>query len=62
MEEILYLKFTQNPDLGDKLLATEGLIEEKNSWGDTFWGTCEGVGQNHLGRLLMKTREKLCLK
>jgi len=48
--------------LRDRLLAIEGLIEEKNSWGDTFWGTCEGVGQNHLGRLLMKTREKLCLK
>jgi len=62
MEEILYLKFTQNPDLRDKLLATEGLIEEKNSWGDTFWGTCEGVGQNHLGRLLMKTRDKICFK
>jgi len=62
MEEILYLKFTQNPDLGDRLLAIEGLIEEKNSWGDTFWGTCEGVGENHLGRLLMKTRDKICLK
>jgi len=59
MEEILYLKFTQNPDLRDKLLAIEGLIEEKNSWGDTFWGTCEGVGQNHLGILLMKTRDRL---
>jgi len=62
MEEILYLKFTQNPNLRDKLLAIEGLIEEKNSWGDTFWGICEGVGQNHLGRLLMKTRDKLCSK
>jgi len=62
MEEILHLKFTQNLDLKDKLLEIEGLIEEKNSWGDIFWGTSEGVGQNHLGRLLMKIRDILVEK
>ena len=59
MEEILYLKFTQNLDLQEKLLNIEGHIEEKNSWGDTFWGTSDGVGQNHLGRLLMEIRDRL---
>ncbi len=44
MEEILYLKFTQNLDLQEKLLQIEGNIEEKNSWGDRFWGTTDGVG------------------
>ena len=57
MEEVVHLKFSQNLDLKEKLLEIEGLIEEKNSWDDTFWGTCEGVGQNHLGKLLMKTRD-----
>ena len=59
MEEILYLKFTQNLDLQEKLLSIKGHIEEKNSWGDTFWGTSDGVGQNHLGRLLMKIRDRV---
>lgn len=34
------------------------LIEE-NDWGDTFWGTYHGCGQNHLGKLLMKIREEV---
>lgn len=58
MEEILYLKFTQNFDLKDKLLKIEGEIEEKNSWGDRFWGTTDSIGQNHLGRLLMQIRDE----
>lgn len=57
MEEILYLKFTQNLDLKNKLLQIEGKIEEKNSWGDMFWGTTDGKGENHLGRLLTEVRD-----
>jgi len=59
MEEILYLKFIQNSALKARLLEIKGLIEEKNSWGDTFWGICDSVGENHLGRLLMKIRDIL---
>jgi len=59
MHMALLLKFTQNKELAHKLLATKGHIEEQNSWGDTFWGTCEQVGANHLGRLLMEVREYL---
>lgn len=47
-------------DLRTKLLATypEKLIEG-NTWGDTFWGVCNGEGQNHLGKLLMKIRKEI---
>ena len=51
-------KFDQNPDLQEKLLATRGLyLEETNHWGDTYWGVCNGVGQNKLGHILMAYRE-----
>ena len=32
---------------------------EGNTWNDTYWGVCRGVGQNHLGKLEMKLRSKL---
>jgi predicted NAD-dependent protein-ADP-ribosyltransferase YbiA (DUF1768 family) len=32
---------------------------EGNWWGDTYWGVCNGVGENHLGKLLMKIRDYL---
>jgi N-glycosidase YbiA len=31
-------------------------LVEGNWWGDTFWGVCKGVGQNHLGFILMDIR------
>ena len=53
----LLLKFTQNPDLADKLIATANReLEEGNTWGDRYWGTVNGVGKNMLGKLLMKVR------
>lgn len=60
MEDIVRDKFTRNPDLRARLLATGevGLIEG-NWWGDTFWGECKGRGENHLGRILMKIRKEL---
>jgi hypothetical protein len=59
MTEIIRLKF-QNPGLKAKLLATgnQELIEG-NTWGDCYWGVCEGNGQNHLGKILMQVREEL---
>lgn len=59
MEEILRAKFTQNPDLLQKLLATgKALLVEGNNWRDTFWGfdVNLGYGANMLGQLLMKIR------
>jgi len=53
-------KFVQNPDLAAKLIATgdEELVEG-NTWGDTYWGVCRGVGQNKLGKILMQVRQEL---
>lgn len=57
MDQLLRQKFS-NPDLKVRLLrtGTHELVEE-NTWNDTFWGTCNGVGENKLGKLLMKIRE-----
>ena len=41
--------------LGDKHKA----YEETNHWNDTYWGVCNGVGQNMLGRMLMFIRDNL---
>lgn len=60
MELCLLLKFTQHEDLKQKLLSTgDTYIEERNCWGDTYWGTVDGVGANKLGLLLMKARNNL---
>ncbi len=59
MYDIVKAKFDQNPDLREMLLATEDAeIVEGNWWGDTFWGVCKGVGENHLGKILMRVREE----
>lgn len=59
MNTLCYLKFLQNPDLRQMLLATGNLpLIEGNDWGDTFWGVNKknGKGQNHLGHILMNVR------
>ena len=61
MERALRVKF-QDKELRKKLLATEdNVLEEGNTWGDTFWGVNSktGKGKNHLGKLLMKIRDDL---
>lgn len=58
MEYVLRCKFDQNPDLKEKLIAINGYIAETNYWKDTFWGVCNGIGENNLGKLLMKLREE----
>ena len=57
MELIVKAKFDQNPDLITKLVAVQGDIVEENTWNDTCWGVCNGVGENHLGKILMKLRD-----
>lgn len=34
-------------------------LEEGNYWGDRYWGTVDGVGENRLGELLMQVRQDL---
>lgn len=59
MELVTQLKY-ENPELRQKLLDTgdQELIEE-NSWGDVFWGVCNGKGANNLGKVLMRERARL---
>lgn len=38
-------------DTGDEELV------EGNTWHDTCWGVCNGVGQNNLGKILMSVRK-----
>ena len=57
MRDVVYSKFKQNPYLAKKLLDTKNeLLVEGNWWHDTFWGVCNGVGENYLGRILMEVR------
>ncbi len=63
MENIVRLKFEQHPDLAEKLLATGNAeLIEGNTWGDRFWGQVDGVGENHLGQVLMRIRNELTAK
>lgn len=68
MEGLVRIKFTENPGLKRMLLDTgDALLEEGGWWHDSFWGSgqcgkncsrCK-IGQNHLGKILMKVREEL---
>lgn len=58
MEAILRIKF-QDPKLRALLDATKGQeLIEGNTWGDVFWGVCNGKGKNHLGTILMNIRDE----
>ena len=60
MYEVCFAKFTQNPELGKKLVETgDATLVEGNDWGDKTWGMVKGVGQNKLGKILMKIREEI---
>jgi ribA/ribD-fused uncharacterized protein len=60
MYEIVTEKFRQNPALAKALLNTTGIrLVEDNTWNDKYWGKCNGVGENYLGRILMRVRREL---
>lgn len=59
MRKLLEKKFAIL-ELRQMLLATgTSTLEEGNYWGDTFWGICQGKGQNMLGKLLMEIRAEI---
>jgi ribA/ribD-fused uncharacterized protein len=63
MHDIVFSKFSQNPELRDKLISTgSAYLEETNSWNDKYWGVCGGIGQNKLGKTLMTVRNELAEK
>lgn len=60
MLHLVRLKFQQNPELAAMLKATgHAELVEENNWGDRYWGTCQRVGENHLGKILMQVRSEL---
>lgn len=62
MYEVVLAKFVQNPNLAERLIATgDAHLEEGNNWGDRIWGTVDGVGENHLGKILMRIRAELSM-
>ena len=56
MRDILEVKFSI-PDLRNKLIRVNDEIVEDNNWGDRYWGRCNGIGKNMLGKLLMEIRD-----
>lgn len=42
---------------GSLYMTTGCYLEETNHWNDTYWGVCDGVGQNKLGKMLMWLRD-----
>ncbi len=59
MEGLIRQKFEYS-DFRQKLIDTgdEDIIET-NTWNDTFWGVCNNVGENHLGKIIMRIRDEL---
>lgn len=62
MYQICKEKFMQNPDIKVKLIGTKDAeLVEGNDWNDTIWGVCNGVGENRLGKILMRIRDEIKL-
>lgn len=71
MKDLLTQKFTKNPELTEKIIATNPVyIKEGNKHHDNFFGVCvcgncpfekvrPGGPENNLGKLLMDVREYL---
>jgi hypothetical protein len=60
MYDLVKTKFTSNNYLKQKLIETENEeLIEGNYWNDFYWGICNGKGENHLGKILMKVRKEL---
>lgn len=61
MEAIVRAKFEQNPSMMERLVKTgNSLLLNGNSIQETFWGVdlYSWQGENHLGKILMKIRDK----
>lgn len=59
MTELCTQKFNQEP-FKSKLISTfPDTLVEGNTWGDTYWGVCKGIGENHLGKIIMLIRADL---
>jgi ribA/ribD-fused uncharacterized protein len=52
-------KFGTHTDPRELLLSTSHCYLVETNLGDLYWGVSAGVGENHLGRILMRVREML---
>lgn len=60
MRMLVRKKFFTHDDLAFQLMQThDAQLIEGNTWGDTYWGVCKGVGENNLGKILMAIRDEL---
>ena len=64
MEDILRIKFSHKSFKQYLLDTRDSILIEGNTWHDNFFGSCicdkcGNVGENHLGKLLMKIRDEL---
>lgn len=60
MRKAVLAKFTQHPDLRQKLLETGNLILIEHTKNDSYWGDGgNGTGKNMLGKILMEVRNLL---
>ena len=61
MEKVLRAKFESSEFLRTLLASTGAarLIEDTAPSGDRYWGAAGGLGENHLGRCLMRLRSSL---
>lgn len=60
MYDLVWQKFHNCEELRQMLLATgDTEIIEGNAYGDIYWGICNGIGENHLGKILMRVRNAI---
>jgi hypothetical protein len=66
MEDVLWAKFTQHPDLRSTLLKTGDCRIVYADTKDAYWGSGSDIGHpgnytgyNYLGKLLEKVRDRL---
>ena len=62
MEKVIWAKFASDKGLSMRLISTYPDILINENPIDDYWGTVDGKGQNKLGEILMKVRDKLLLQ
>ena len=59
MEDVIWAKFAGDKGLSTRLIATNPAILINGTDSDTYWGMGENQGENKLGKILTKVRDKL---
>lgn len=56
MTNIIAQKYSKTPYKELLDLTGDRELVEGNTWGDTYWGVCNGEGKNKLGKMIMAQR------